>query len=45
VLGHGNFGKVFLGTSHHNKSQKYAIKLIEKKKGTQQDIDLIKQEI
>ena len=43
VLGSGNFGKVFLGTSHSDKNHKCAIKLIDKR--AFEEIDLIKQEI
>lgn len=45
VLGTGNFGKVFLGTSRENPNHKCAIKLIDKKKGTAEEIELIKSEI
>lgn len=45
MLGTGNFGKVFLGTSHTDKDHKCAIKLIDKKKGTPEELELIKQEI
>lgn len=45
VLGTGNFGKVFLGTSLKDPNHKCAIKLIDKKKGNAQELELIKQEI
>ena len=45
VLGTGNFGKVFLATSKKDKNHKCAIKLIDKKKGSHEEIELIKQEI
>lgn len=36
---------MFLGTSHKDKEHKCAIKLIDKKKGTPEELELIKQEI
>ncbi len=45
MLGSGNFGKVFLGTSHTDKNLKVAIKLIDKRKGSPEELELIKQEI
>ena len=45
VLGTGNFGKVFLATSKKDRNHKCAIKLIDKKKGSAEDLELIKQEI
>ena len=45
MLGTGNFGMVFLGTSHKDPNHKCAIKLIDKKKGSAGELELIKQEI
>ena len=44
-LGTGNYGKVYLASSHADSNHKCAIKLIDKKKGNSAEIEKIKLEV
>ena len=45
VLGAGSFGKVFLGTNLKDKSMKVAIKVLDKSKMDQDELDSVNTEI
>ena len=45
VLGAGSFGKVFLGTNLKDKSMKVAIKVLDKSKMDQDELDSVNSEI